>query len=146
MPAFKIRWFKNEPISETVGNGLCAVPGAWQIEPMQLNGITHRRACRGGNLPPGTLQLLSRIGQNDIPFNHTGYIRNVAGGSRPYRRCTSAPVVPTMLNAVLRLIHRLWRSPFPEGEGFGADLHAVPENRSPKSTVQKLPLGEAGRA
>ena len=32
---------------------------------------------------------------------------------------TSAPVVPTMLNAVPRLIHRLWRSPFPEGEGLG---------------------------
>ena len=30
----------------------------------------------------------------------------------------SAPVVPTMRNAIPRLIHRLWRSPFPEGEGF----------------------------
>ena len=69
-----------------------------------------------------------------------------AADCRPYIRNPSAPIVPTMLNAVLRLIHRLWRSPFPEGEGFGADLHAVPENRSPKSTVQKLPLGEAGRA
>ena len=57
---------------------------------------------------------------------------------------TSAPAVPTMLNAVPRLIHRLWRSPFPEGEGFGADLHAVPENQSPESTEQELPLGEAG--
>ena len=33
--------------------------------------------------------------------------------------CTSAPIVPTMQNAVPRLIHRLWRSPFPEGEGYG---------------------------
>ena len=57
---------------------------------------------------------------------------------------TSAPAVPTMRNVVPRLIHRLWRSPFPEGEGLGADLHAVPENQSPESTVQKLPLGEAG--
>ena len=78
-----------------------------------------------------------------IPFNRTGYSRNVAwrwiiaatlrgtihphrlyaerGGRqicRPYRRGTSAPVVPTMLNAVPRLIHRLRRSPFPEGEGL----------------------------
>ena len=37
----------------------------------------------------------------------------------PYWRSTSAPIVSTMRNAVLRLIHRLWRSPFPEGEGFG---------------------------
>ncbi len=32
---------------------------------------------------------------------------------------TSAPIVPTMRNVVPRLIHRLWRSPFPEGEGLG---------------------------
>ena len=32
---------------------------------------------------------------------------------------TSAPIVPTMQNAVPHLIHRLWRSPFPEGEGYG---------------------------
>ena len=31
---------------------------------------------------------------------------------------TSAPTVPTMENAVPHLIHRLWRSPFPEGEGL----------------------------
>ena len=30
-----------------------------------------------------------------------------------------APIVPTMQNAVPRLIHRLRRSPFPEGEGYG---------------------------
>ena len=29
--AFEIRWFKNPPTSETVGNGLCAVPGTWRI-------------------------------------------------------------------------------------------------------------------
>ena len=40
MPAFKIRWFKNEPISETVGNGLCAVPETSRIEPVRLNGFT----------------------------------------------------------------------------------------------------------
>ena len=42
-----------------------------------------------------------------------------AANSRPYRRSTSAPVVPTMQNGVPPLIHRLGRSPFPEGEGFG---------------------------
>ena len=31
----------------------------------------------------------------------------------------SAPVVPTIRNVVLRLIHRLRRSPFPEGQGLG---------------------------
>ena len=83
-------------------------------------------------------------------FVHTGCIRGVPGTARrPFPtvlliRSTFAPVVPTMLNAVPRLIHRLWRSPFPEGEGLGAFLHAVPENQSPESTVQKLPLGEAG--
>ena len=25
---FEMRWFKKPPINETVGNGLCAVPGA----------------------------------------------------------------------------------------------------------------------
>ena len=34
MPGFEIRWFKNTPTSETVGNGLCAVPGT-------LQSITH---------------------------------------------------------------------------------------------------------
>ena len=58
-----------------------------------------------------------------------------------------SPLRPLFLqcgNVVPPLIHRLWRSPFPEGEGFGADLWAVPENYTPESTVQKLPLGEAG--
>ena len=41
-----------------------------------------------------------------------------AADCRPYIRSTSAPIVPTMRNVVLRLIHRLRRSPFPEGEGF----------------------------
>ena len=41
-----------------------------------------------------------------------------AANSRPYRRSTSAPIVPTMRDVELRLIHRLRRSPFPEGEGF----------------------------
>ena len=27
VPAFEMRWLKNTPTSETVGNGLCAVPG-----------------------------------------------------------------------------------------------------------------------
>ncbi len=35
---------------------------------------------------------------------------------------TSAPIVPTMQNVVPRLIHRLRRSSFPEGEGSGAGL------------------------
>ena len=33
VPAFEIRWFKNPPISETVGNGLCAVPGRNEYNP-----------------------------------------------------------------------------------------------------------------
>ena len=33
-------------------------------------------------------------------------------------RNTFAPVVPEIRNVVPRLIHRLWRSPFPKGEGF----------------------------
>ena len=49
-----------------------------------------------------------------------------------------------MRSVVPRLIHRLWRSPFPEGEGFGAYLWAVLKNQSPESTEQELPLGEAG--
>ena len=50
MSVFEIRWFENIPISETVGNGLCAVPGTPRIEPMRVNGITHRCVCKGGNL------------------------------------------------------------------------------------------------
>ena len=49
-----------------------------------------------------------------------------AASSRPYRRGTSAPIVPTMRNVVPRLIHRLWRSPFPEGEGL-AWFHSTPQ-------------------
>ena len=41
-----------------------------------------------------------------------------AANSRPYIRNPSAPIVPTVRNVVPRLIHRLWRSPFPEGEGL----------------------------
>ena len=39
-------------------------------------------------------------------------------------RSTSAPVVPGMRSVVPRLIHRLRRSPFSEGEGFGASVAA----------------------
>ena len=57
MSAFETRWFKNTPISETVGNGLCAVPEALRIQPVRMNGITRRRVRRGGNLPPATFQI-----------------------------------------------------------------------------------------
>ena len=57
------------------------------------------------------------------PGNHIILIR--CAEHHPYRRSTSAPIVPTMQNAVPRLIHRLWRSPFPEGEGF-ARYHLYP--------------------
>ena len=40
VPGCEIRWIKNAPTSETVGNGLCAVPGTWQIQPVWINRTT----------------------------------------------------------------------------------------------------------
>ena len=67
--------------------------------------------------------------------------------SRPYIRNTFAPIVPTIQNAVPHLIHRLWRSPFPEGEGFGRNpvqQHGFYSQR-PRNGTQAVPYGFAGR-
>ena len=129
-------------------NGTQAVPygfaGGWILSPAQVisetlhgdessplhcvvpfNHTGYIRNVAGGRLPP------LRTHRWVIPFTRTGYIRSVPGTAhRPFPTvslmgCTSAPVVPTMENAVLRLIHRLRRSPFPEGEGL-VNSPAVP--------------------
>ena len=51
---FEMRWINNPPISETVGNGLCAVPGALQLLPVQMNGTTPVGAAI---LPPATFRI-----------------------------------------------------------------------------------------
>ena len=58
----------------------------------------------------------------------------------------SAPIVPTMRNAVPRLIHRLWRSPFPEGEGYGRNTIQPHKFYSlcPGNGTQAVPYGFAG--
>ena len=49
MSGFEISWFKNTPTSETVGNGLCAVPGTLRVELVRLNGTTQ---CSGDDSSP----------------------------------------------------------------------------------------------
>ena len=49
---FRICWLKNAPTSVTVGNGLCAVPGAFRIQPVRLNDTSQKhgtRASLGGS-------------------------------------------------------------------------------------------------
>ena len=66
-------------------------------------------------IPPPMAVPLPRRGRFCVvPFNHTGYICHAPGTAhRPFPTVslggfTSAPIVPTMRNAVLRLIHRLF--------------------------------------
>ena len=56
VPVFGIRWLKNIPISETVGNGLCAVPETPRIQPVRIK-QNHPRPLA---LPLGELARRSR--------------------------------------------------------------------------------------
>ena len=97
------------PSSETVGNGLRAVPGALRIQAVQMNGTTPRHVIptemkwSGGIFPSGKFYLTQVIfatwedsstplccGRNDMSgrwfrFIHTGCFRNVSGTAhRPF--------------------------------------------------------------
>ena len=54
---FEMCWLKKTPTSETVGNGLCAVPGASRIEPVRVNGITQ---CSGDDSSPRHISTITR--------------------------------------------------------------------------------------
>ena len=86
VPAFKIRWFKDEGISETVGNGLCAVPERCKYnlcgQPEPPTGMSFRtNAVSRGIFPSGKFYLVLvlsptwwipplrlRYGRNDIAW------------------------------------------------------------------------------
>ena len=40
-----------------------------QIHPVRLNGTTHQRVCRGGNLPPATLRI-QPVRLNGTTYRH----------------------------------------------------------------------------
>ena len=60
MSVFGIRWLKNTPISETVGNGLCAVPGTFRVE-LRQNQQVPVRHCTKASLGGSWLALWARL-------------------------------------------------------------------------------------